>query len=225
MFRESDNNVPGENQVAQDKRISGEGNGAPRFLFLGNSVTLHNPLPAIGWSGRWGMAASEESRDYVHAFMAQARRKHPDAAWRIGQLADWERNFWKDEEVLKDFSALRDWRPDYILCVILGANTPQESLEAHDFGAHYRRMLRFFNPDGHARLILTDMFWRSPAKDTSIRAAAQDMNAAFVGLNDLGDNDAMMAVGLFAHNGVAHHPGDRGMQEIAARLLRAAGLA
>ena len=39
---------------------------ADRILFLGNSITLHGPY--INWNedAHWGMAASEESKDYVH---------------------------------------------------------------------------------------------------------------------------------------------------------------
>ena len=39
---------------------------ANRILFLGNSVTLHGPDASIGWSGDWGMAATTQSKDYVH---------------------------------------------------------------------------------------------------------------------------------------------------------------
>lgn len=222
VFKESDNTVPAENQVSANKHICGIGIGNPRILFLGNSVTLHAPLHAIGWNHNWGMAASDISRDYVHVCMRRIQEKYPAASWRIGQLADWERNFWKDEEVLKDFSDLRNWRPDFVFCTILGANTPAEAIANHDFGAHYQKMLRFFDPESHARLVITTMFWRSPEKDAIIRRVAGETGAVLVEMGDLGDTDAMMAVGLFEHNGVAHHPGDKGMEVIAGRLLEAA---
>ena len=83
-------------------------------------------------------------------------------------------------------------------------------------------MLRFFDPESHARLVITTMFWRSPEKDAIIRRVAGETGAVLVEMGDLGDTDAMMAVGLFEHNGVAHHPGDKGMEVIAGRLLEAA---
>ncbi len=43
---------------------------AARVLFPGNSITLHGPAPAIGWTGNWGMAASAEHLDYVHLVTA-----------------------------------------------------------------------------------------------------------------------------------------------------------
>lgn len=224
MFKESENTVPSVNQLPADGRIRGDGDGSPRILFLGNSVTLHGPAPALGWYGDWGMAASSEEKDYVHVCMQHIREKMPNAAWRLGQLADWERGFWKDEEVLGDFQYLRDWNPDVIFCVFLGANTLGDALREHDFEKHYRRMLQYFNPNGTAKLAVTDMFWANEEKDKVVRAAVEKENAVLVHIGDLGETDEMMALHEYEHRGVAGHPGDKGMAEIANRLLTAVGL-
>ncbi len=216
-----DNTVPGISQLSADARIRGAGDSYPRVLFLGNSVTLHGPKADIGWSGDWGMAASSAENDYVHVFMLKFRKKFPEASWRIAQLADWERSYWKDEEILDDFSSLRKWRPDYICAVFLGANTPDASLTEHDFGTHYEKMLRYFDPDGSARLIVTNMFWESAPRDEAVRRAAANTGAALVDINDLGRTDEMMALNEYEHRGVAMHPGDLGMRTIAARLFAA----
>lgn len=221
MAKHSDNTVPGANQLSADARIRGAGDSRPRVLFLGNSVTLHGPKADICWTGDWGMAASSAENDYVHVFMREFRKKFPEASWRIGQLADWERNYWMDEEILDGFSSLREWRPDYICAVFLGANSPDAPLSEHDFCTHYERMLRYFDPDGGAQLVVTNMFWESAPRDEAVRRAAARTGAALVDINDLGRADEMMALSEYAHRGVAMHPGDLGMQAIAARLLAA----
>ena len=62
------------------------------------------------------------------------------------------------------------------------------------------------------------MFWPNERKDAIFQRAAQALNADFVPLSDLGSRADMMAVGLFGHKGVAAHPGDAGMREIARRI-------
>ena len=44
---------------------------------------------------------------------------------------------------------------------------------------------------------------------------------SLVELGDLGEQDEMKAIGLFAHKGVANHPGDAGMAAMAERIYDA----
>lgn len=144
MAKHSDNTVPGANQLAADACIRVQGDSHSRVLFLGNSVTIHGPSAEIGWTGDWGMAASCAENDYVHVFMREFRNKFPAASWRIGQLVDWERNYWLDDEILDGFSALRRWQADYIFAVFLGANSPEALLNSHDFSVHYEKNASVF---------------------------------------------------------------------------------
>lgn len=40
------------------------------ILFLGASTVLHSPSTSLGWTGSWGMAASSRDKDYVHRYMS-----------------------------------------------------------------------------------------------------------------------------------------------------------
>ena len=54
-----------------------------------------------------------------------------------------------------------------------------------------------------------------------LRDVARRRGYPLVTINALGMRDDMKAIGLFAHGGVAAHPGDAGMRAIADALLAA----
>ena len=77
-----------------------------------------------------------------------------------------------------------------------------------------KKFIKYLDEKGSASLVITDGFWRHPG-DKFIEEIAKELNAPFVELGDLGEQDEMKAIGLFEHGGVASHPGDKGMKYIA----------
>ena len=57
------NNVDGNKQVENNVFFEGDLDGELRVMFLGNSITYHEPKEEIGWYGSWGMAASSKESD------------------------------------------------------------------------------------------------------------------------------------------------------------------
>ena len=75
------NTVNAENQTREKTKIVINPNEKIRILFLGNSITLHETKPEIGWNHNWGMAASAEENDYVHIVLSELQL--PNAASKI----------------------------------------------------------------------------------------------------------------------------------------------
>lgn len=63
------------------------------------------------------------------------------------------------------------------------------------------------------------MFWENAEIDDAIKKVCGKTGELLVELGDLGKDTKMKAIGLFAHSGVAAHPGDKGMEAIAERIF------
>jgi hypothetical protein len=193
-------------------------NSRLKVLFIGNSITLHGKAPHIGWYGEWGMAASAEEKDYVHLVITGLEKRYGPVSFCVAQLAEWERNY-NEEHILESYSSARIFEPDSII-VRIGENTNRDLLEQYSYKDALAEMIRFFNPDKKAKVVVTDMFWKSEALDAPSEAAAREQGYEFVSISDLGEDDTNKAIGLFEHSGVANHPGDLGMERIASRILK-----
>lgn len=196
--------------------------GGVRVVFIGNSITLHGKAPQIGWTNEWGMAASSIDRDYVHLVtrgIENATGRKADV--RVRNLADFERHYktWtKDAGMQK----LIDFNPEYLI-VALGENVPNLSTEddRKSYRAAFRTLVGFFlGSEKRPRTVVRGVFWPNPAKDDVMREVADEFGVAFVQTDFCADR-SMTAYGLFSHEGVAAHPGDKGMAEIARRILAA----
>lgn len=193
--------------------------GGVRVVFIGNSITLHERAPLIGWNNEWGMAASAAEKDYVHLVTAAIEKKTGRKAdVRVRNLAIFERGF-----KTYDFAQVQDlvdFQPDYLIFA-LGENV--DNLEGEDriaFREAFKKLLGcFFNSRHKPKTVVRGVFWPNAWKDEMMAHAARDYAVPFIKA-DISPDESTRAIGLFEHNGVQNHPGDKGMAEIARLILK-----
>ncbi len=219
MFEQMDHNTVDARGQLKDTEVvrfyEPHGTGK-RILFVGNSITLHGVRPEIGWDRECGMAASCPQKDYVHLLMDRVRQVRPDAAFCICQVAEWERDHGNGAAYYPMFEAAAAFGAHVIISRFV-ENCPKKTFDSALFQDRAWELLRFLDGGRGAEMILTTGFWPHPG-DAAINELAQVHDLPCVTLGDLGQKDEMKAVGLFAHSGVACHPGDLGMQHIADRI-------
>ena len=193
-----------------------------RILFLGNSITLHGPKPDIGWTGNWGMAASSEDKDYVHlvtSALAQHTGSRPQIMVR--NIADFERNYatYDVDLQMKDLFA---FDPDLVVLAI-GENVPALGSEdaKTQFKAGVMNILRCALAKRRPLVVVRSCFWEDTAKDEVLRQACQETDGIFVNAGPLGRDvtNAARSERSFTHDGVAGHPGDKGMKALADAIV------
>ena len=199
-----------------DRQVVADG---VRVLVIGNSIALHSSLPSIGWTNCWGMAASAKEKDFAHLVAAGLERQTGRKVdLLVSNLADFERDF--ENYDLRQIDKLVAFRPDYLV-VSLGENVRAltEEKDRTAYRTAFANLLRRFVRDGakpHA--VVKGAFWPNAERDALMASAAKELSMPFVAAPCT--NDSLKAIGLFAHPGVAAHPGDRGMAYLAEKVLR-----
>lgn len=214
------NTVEAKNQLNKNSFVTFEnkdGKGK-RILFVGNSITRHGILPEIGWHWDFGMAASSKENDYVHILMKKFRKIYPDSAFCVCQAAEWEVAYKKGEEVLYYYDEARNFETDIIIMRVC-ENCPRDNFDKALFKKKYLELVSYLNPTGKAKIVMTSSFWKHTATE-ALKEIAEENNIPIALLEDLGEDDSMKAIGLFEHEGVANHPGDKGMKAIAERIYK-----
>jgi hypothetical protein len=195
-----------------------------KILFLGNSITLHGPKADIGWTGNWGMAASAEEKDYVH-LVASGIAQHTGTAPKImvKNIADFERNYasFDVDGQMKDLFA---FDADLVVLAI-GENVPGLGTEDDKarFKAGVLKILRGLLAKRHPLVVVRSSFWADAAKDQMLSQACQEIGGLFVNAGPIGQDASNVARSErpFKHDGVAAHPGDKGMKAIADAIVKA----
>lgn len=208
----------------QSGDVSYHGIKAGKILFVGNSITLHGPAPAIGWEGNWGMAASSQDKDYVHLVLkaiAKAAGREPKAL--VTNLADFERKYgtYDFQGGLKKELA---FQPDLVI-VAIGENVPALTTEQAKatFQSQMTKLLTTLKQNGNPTIVVRSCFWPEPVRDTILKKACREVGGVFVDVGSLGKDEANYARSerKISHGGVAAHPGDRGMKALADAIVKA----
>lgn len=195
---------------------------ASKWLFLGNSITLHPPAPGIGWTGDWGMAASSKDKDFVHLMVAEvARETKSQPTIMVRNIADFERGH-PTFNIAKEFQKEIDFQADVII-VAIGENVPALKTEESktQYAQAFQVLLSTLKHKGNPTILVRSCFWADPVKDEIMRKASQEAKVTFVDISKLGADktNAASAEREFKHAGVAGHPGDKGMKAIADAIM------
>lgn len=211
-------------QAGEPKGELRAGIRADRVLFLGNSITRHGVLEKIGWSTDWGMAASALEKDYVHLVaggLAELAGKKPEIL--IANIADFERSLGAydiDAKLKTQF----EFKPTLAI-VAIGENVAAlKSDEAKaQFKAGFTKLLAAIQAAGQPAIVVRGCFWTDKTKDDIMREVCAAAGGIFVDIGKLGKDESNFARSerKFSHDGVAAHPGDKGMKGIADAILGA----
>ncbi len=216
------NTVSAKGQLAPTQFVTffGNPNAALRVMYVGNSITRHSPAPGIGWSLDCGMAASSPDADYVHLLSEKVLSRR-DAFFCICQVAEWERLYRNEKETYSLFRAAREFGADVIVFRLI-ENCGGRDFDSTVFRRSFSGLIDYLVGEGKPRVLMTSSFWAHPG-DPDMKEIAEERGYPYVYLTDLGEKDEMKAIGLFAHEGVANHPGDLGMRTIAERIWEKLG--
>jgi len=195
-----------------------------RVLYLGNSITLHGPAEKIGWTGNWGMAASSQASDYVHLLTAKiAAAAGGEPQVRVKNIAAFERTL-DQYDIATELKEELAFRPELVI-VAIGENVAalKEDADRDRFRTSLDALLKAINAAGARKVFVRSNFWVAPDKDAILRESAKAAGATFVDLGEIGRDPSMMARSerKIDHDGVAAHPGDKGMKGIADALWAA----
>ena len=215
------NGVDAENQVAFPYYFDGADKDKADFrvMFIGNSITIHEPKKEIGWNKKCGMAASDIDHDYVHIVYRHILEKHPKTSILVFNGGNWEKDYTNEAKLNSILSAAKEFKPDIVI-VRIGENFNREYLKTIS-------PLKGFIPlaTGLKRICdkvyITSLFWHHDLIDSAIKEVSDQLDIRYIKLDDLGEDRSNMAFDQYGETIYSSHPGDLGMERIAERIIRA----
>ena len=151
--------------------------------------------------------------------IAEATGKAPEAL--IENSVEFERNYATYAMVAKRKNIFA-FKADVVVLAI-GENVA--ALKTDEAKAAFKsslvKLLQALKADNNPTIFVRSCFWADAAKDAVLKQACQEVSGVHVDISTLGKVDSNFASSerKFTNSGVAHHPGDKGMQAIATALI------
>jgi hypothetical protein len=180
------------------------------IVILGNSITYAPHNADIGWYGDWGMAATAQDSDYAHILTRYFKGKNPQAVINIRNIASFERDatHYDFDVNLKD---LRDLKPD-LLILRIGENVPSNT-DLQVFEERYTALINYFKAGIPNVIVLSaGSVWGVNVD------SVMEKHPPYVLFSGMVDIAGSFSFGIFSDPGVALHPSNKGMRNIANTL-------
>jgi hypothetical protein len=195
---------------------------APTLLFLGNSITLHDSLPQIGWRQQSGMAATTLDSDYVHFTIRDLQLRGIRAQIEYGMRDCDVCDGPIDEHRQNIATVLRHTKPRWVV-VQLGENMNALEVQTGKLTLQYRQLLFDLRAGGTYPIFCVSNWNETSLSDLHNAAIQRAMNSIsgihFVDITSVAaDSQNYADTSRYLDPGVRWHPGNRGMSAMAAIL-------
>ena len=201
------------------------------YLAIGNSITWHG-IEDIWWN-EIGMAASDEQHDYFHLVLKYLEENNDSVKGVTYNFVEWETCSGDRDETLEYLDQYL-WPEIDLVTIQLGENAhlsgDVSTLEA--FQVDFTSLINYVKEKApNARILVIDDFWSDGYRNERKKNAADQTGVEFVSLEGITNNrdyycglntivyDKDGGEHIVEHNGVAEHPGDKGMAAIASRII------
>lgn len=197
------------------------------YLAIGNSITYHGTCD-YWWNEGVGMAASSNTKDYVHLLADYLNKEiKKDVTTYSYNFYTWEVQSADRAETLTLLDGLLNEKLD-LVTIQLGENASDIST----FEADFIELIKYIkNASPKAQIIVLGEFWLDSNKDIAKKNACKTCEIPFVDLSEIqGVTEYQAGLGtivydadgnehVIEHEGVAAHPGDKGMEWMAKATL------
>jgi alpha-galactosidase len=172
------------------------------------------------------MAASSEDKDFCHVLLRHFTEANQGVAPQmlIENVANFEREHTTIElDAIDSIAKCVAMKPE-IFVLAIGENVPNLDTEESRnlFRDKVIALLKRIQEGSHPMIVVRSSFWPRECIDVPLKQACEAVGGVYVDIHELSvEENFARSERQIQHEGVAAHPGDRGMKAIADAIWKA----